>query len=94
MKDFLQALQEIPPAFGTDSFAFENKLLGGFYNYGPRFDKLYQRCQEFMADIRTSKKTQLLTMLLEGSQRSGKTALASKLALESKFPYVQMISPE
>lgn len=94
MQDFLQALQEIPPAFGTDNFALENKLLGGFYNYSKKFDALYQRCHEFMREIKSSKNTQLLTLLLDGSQRSGKTALASKLALESKFPYVQMISPE
>ena len=31
---------------------------------------------------------------MEGDQRSGKTALAAKLALESNFPYVKMISPE
>lgn len=37
---------------------------------------------------------QLLTILLEGEQRSGKTALAAQLALESDFPYVKMISPE
>jgi len=67
MQDFLQALQEIPPAFGTDSFALENRLLGGFYNYSKKFDQLYQRCQEFMKEIKNSKKTQLLTMLLDGS---------------------------
>ena len=35
-----------------------------------------------------------MTLLLEGDQRCGKTALAAKLALESDFPYVKMISPE
>lgn len=33
-------------------------------------------------------------MLLEGETGCGKTALAAKIALESKFPYVKMISPE
>lgn len=33
-------------------------------------------------------------MLLEGETGSGKTALAAKVALESKFPYVKMITPE
>ena len=33
-------------------------------------------------------------MLLEGKPRCGKTALAAKLALESEFPFVKMISPE
>ena len=33
-------------------------------------------------------------MLLEGENGSGKTAMAAKIALESGFPYVKMISPE
>lgn len=33
-------------------------------------------------------------MLFEGETRSGKTALAAKLALESKYPFVKIISPE
>lgn len=31
---------------------------------------------------------------MEGKQGSGKTALACKLALESDFPFVKLISPE
>lgn len=94
MDNFMTALAEIPPAFGTDNFALENKLLGGFYNYSKSFDGLHQRCMEFLKEIEHSEKTQLLTLLLDGPSRSGKTALASKLALESKFPFIQMISPE
>jgi vesicle-fusing ATPase len=33
-------------------------------------------------------------VLLEGENGSGKTAMAAKIALESGFPYVKMISPE
>lgn len=35
-----------------------------------------------------------MSILIDGSQRSGKTAIAAKLALESDFPFVKMISPE
>jgi len=35
-----------------------------------------------------------LTVLLEGVSGSGKTALAAKLAIESDFLFVKMISPE
>jgi hypothetical protein len=34
MADFNRALDEIKPAFGMDSSSLENKLVGGFYNYG------------------------------------------------------------
>ena len=33
-------------------------------------------------------------MLLEGENGSGKTALAAKIAIDSGFPFVKMISPE
>ena len=62
--------------------------------YGPTFENLYSRCTDFINEIRTSSSTQLLSILLEGKQRSGKTALAAKLAMESDFPFVKMISPE
>lgn len=42
----------------------------------------------------SQKSTSLLSILLEGKNGCGKTALAAKLALESQFPYVKMISPE
>jgi len=92
--DFMRALDEIKPAFGMDNDCLENKLVGGFFSYGPAFQHLYGKCTDFINEIRTSNSTQLLSILLEGKQRSGKTAIAAKLAIESDFPFVKMISPE
>lgn len=36
----------------------------------------------------------LLSLILEGENGSGKTALAAKIAIDSGFPFVKMISPE
>lgn len=44
--------------------------------------------------MKNSEKTTLLTVLLSGVNGSGKSALAAKLAIESNFLYVKMISPE
>jgi vesicle-fusing ATPase len=44
--------------------------------------------------VKNSEKTTLLTVLLSGVNGSGKSALAAKLAIESNFLYVKMISPE
>jgi len=55
---------------------------------------LYKTCQEFIKSVKNSQSTQLLTVLLEGVSGSGKTALAAKLAIESDFLFVKMISPE
>ena len=35
-----------------------------------------------------------MTLLLDGKQGCGKSAIAAKLALNSDFPFVKLISPE
>ncbi len=94
MEDFKLALNEIKPAFGVDDTSIANHIRGGFYQYGERFSDLYKNGTNFMNEIRNSKNTPLLSVLLEGKNGSGKTALAAKFALESGFPFVKMISPE
>jgi vesicle-fusing ATPase len=37
MRDFEKALEEIKPAFGMDNSGLENKLVGGFIDYGKNF---------------------------------------------------------
>jgi len=94
MKDFQAALLDIKPMFGVDSVGLEVHLRGGIINYGPRFTRLTNTCQTLINQVRNSSKTPLLSVLLEGPSGSGKTALAAKLALDSGFPYIKVISPE
>ena len=94
MADFERALSEIKPLFGMDNSGLENKIIGGFYTYGNRFENCISKCKDFVNEIRTSHSTQLLTVLLEGQQGSGKTAIAAKMALDSEFPFVKLITPE
>ena len=94
MEDFKRALIEIPPAFGMDSGSLDNRIRGGIYDYGPAFSDLFEKCKGFVNEVKHSNNTQLLSMLLEGERGTGKTALAAKLALESEFPFVKMITPE
>jgi vesicle-fusing ATPase len=44
--------------------------------------------------VRTSEKTPLMSVLLQGPVSSGKTAVAAKVAVESGFPFVRMISAD
>lgn len=44
--------------------------------------------------VRTSEKTPLMSVLLQGPESSGKTAVAAKIAAESSFPFVRMISAD
>lgn len=94
MEDFLLALEENKPAFGVDNENLQNCIRGGIVPYGDPFNELYSVGLNFVNELRNSRSTPLLSVLLEGRNGCGKTALAAKLALESKFPYVKMISPE
>ncbi len=44
--------------------------------------------------MRTSDRTPLLTVMLEGDAYTGKTALAAATAVESDFPFVRSISAD
>lgn len=46
------------------------------------------------SQVRTSSRTPLVTVLLEGPAGAGKTALAATLGIESHFPFVKVISPD
>ena len=52
--DFERALDEIKPAFGMDNSGLENKLVGGIYNFGPKFTDLYSKCTDFISEIKNS----------------------------------------
>ena len=47
-----------------------------------------------LLQVRSSEKTPMLSVLLEGPVGSGKTALGASAAIDSAFPFVKVISPE
>lgn len=44
MSDFMQALDEVKPAFGVDSKSLDNAVRGGLYLYGPQMHELFKQC--------------------------------------------------
>lgn len=94
MEDFENALLEIEPAFGMPKEHFERCLFGGFYIFSERVEHLVKAGNLFCEQVRTSERTTLFSVLIQGQPGTGKTALASKIAVESDFPFVRMISPE
>jgi vesicle-fusing ATPase len=92
--DFDRALDEVTPAFGVDEQEFENCIRNGIINYGPKVEKLLHSCSLYVQQVKNSNRTPLVSILLEGTVGSGKTALAAKIATESGYPYVKLISPE
>lgn len=93
--DFERALEETIPAFGNkDGEEIKSQFSNGLCDYGPAFQELWSSLQRLVNQTRTSSRTPLLSVLLEGAVSSGKTAIAAKLAAESDFPFVRMISPD
>jgi vesicle-fusing ATPase len=50
--------------------------------------------QLFIDQVKNSKRTPLVSVLLHGPVGSGKTALAATMAMSSEFPFIKLISPE
>ena len=93
--EFMQALTEIKPDFGVDDVALERQFLGGIYNYSDQFTNVYEHCEDLVHSMHnTTSANPLLSIILEGDSGSGKTALAAKIAVDSGFPFVKLISPE
>jgi len=94
MEDFKMSLEEIKPQFGVDQSGFDNRLSGGFIDYGAGFNTLHEDCKALVENLKNSETTSLLSVLLSGERGAGKTAFAAKIAMESGFPFVKMITPE
>jgi vesicle-fusing ATPase len=93
--DFQAALSESKPQFGNkDETNLKAYFANGVMSYGAIFDELWSSLNKFVKQVATSNRTPLLSVLLEGDVASGKTALAAKLATESNYPFIRMISPD
>jgi vesicle-fusing ATPase len=92
--DFDYALSDIKPAFGRKDDDFEGCLRHGIVPYSSEFDNVLRTCNGLIEQVKSSSNTPLLSILLEGSQGCGKTALAAHLAAQSGYPYVRRIAAE
>jgi vesicle-fusing ATPase len=96
--DFERALLESKPAFGNANMSNDKYLAplfsNGIVDYGDGYRDLKQRLDRMVKQVQTSTRTPLMSVLLEGAAGCGKSAIAAKLALDSQYPYVRMISPD
>ena len=91
--DFLRAVEEIIPGFGIDQVNFEVYIRNTLINYGQNYTNIMKMLNK-MTSITLNGSRQLTSILLYGSQGTGKTSIASHFAKDSKFTYVKIISPE
>ncbi|KAM5475692.1 transport between ER and Golgi ATPase protein [Microsporum audouinii] len=93
--DFHNALEEVKPAFGVSEEELETCLHGGIHHFSRAVHEILEEGKLFVKQVRDpDSTTSLFSVLLHGPPGSGKTALAAKIAIDSGFPFVKLISPE
>lgn len=92
--DFLNALQEVSPAFGINEEDLKIRVEGGIFYYSPKIDQILKHGLRYVRQVRESDRSRLVSLLIHGPAGSGKTALSAAIALKSSFPFIRMISPE
>ncbi|KAL3234930.1 Vesicular-fusion protein SEC18 [Nakaseomyces bracarensis] len=92
-EEFLNALEEVTPAFGVSEEDLKSCVEGGMINYSENIDSILKDGARYVRQVKMSDRSRLVSLLIHGLPGSGKTALAAAIALKSEFPFVRMISP-
>lgn len=90
--DFYHALDEVKPAFGVSEEELSSRIQYGIIHYSPIINEISREGELFVKQVEQS--TPLFSVLLHGPTASGKTALAARIAIDSGFPFIKLISPE
>ncbi|CAM1323267.1 NSF (predicted) [Pycnogonum litorale] len=95
MADFLHALEhDIKPAFGSSIEQVDSFLSQDIILWGSPVSFVLNEGELFVKQVNSPEMIGVVSVLLEGSPNSGKTALAAKIAKNSCFPFVKVCSPE
>lgn len=94
LKDLETALDDVDAKFGAKSQELKSLYRNGFVPYGENFDFLMNTLDRLVEQVRSSEKTPIMSVLLRGPTACGKTAIAAKVAVESGYPFVRMISAD
>jgi vesicle-fusing ATPase len=93
-EDFHHALEEVKPAFGVSEEELSACLHGGIIHFSEFINNILEEGKLFVDQVRKPESTPLFSVLLHGPPGSGKTALAAKIAMDSEYPFIKLISPE
>jgi vesicle-fusing ATPase len=91
-EDFEHGLDETKPLFGVAEEELEGCIDEGIIFYSETIKHILEAGREDVAAVRSG--SQLVSTILHGPPGSGKTALAARLALDSDFPFIKLISPK
>lgn len=92
--DFHQALGEVKPAFGVSEEELSSRIQYGVMHYSETINEILREGELFVKQVGQADSTPLFSVLLHGPTGSGKTALAARIAIDSGFPFIKLISPE
>ena len=92
--DFMNALDEVKSAFGVSEEELESAMRAGILHFSPHIDNILKDGSMFVDLVKSSPTEPLLSVLLHGPAGSGKSALAAKIAKDSEFPFIKLISAE
>lgn len=92
--DFQNALEEVKPAFGVSEEELERCIRGGIIHYSPFIGNILDEGRLIIQQVQDAGSTPLFSVILHGPPGSGKTALAAKIAADSGFPFIKLLSPE
>ncbi|KAJ6058607.1 uncharacterized protein N7446_008190 [Penicillium canescens] len=92
--DFLQSLDEVKPAFGVSEEELSSRIQYGIMHYSQTINEILREGELFVKQVGQAESTPLFSVLLHGPTSSGKTALAARIAINSGFPFIKLISPE
>ncbi|KAF2445715.1 AAA-domain-containing protein [Karstenula rhodostoma CBS 690.94] len=92
-EDFLHALEEVKPLFGAAEEELGQRVRGGIIHFSPFINDILEEARLFINQVRKGS-TPVLSVALHGPPGSGKTALAAKMAMDSEFPFIKLVSPE
>ncbi|CAO2654252.1 Nn.00g109850.m01.CDS01 [Neocucurbitaria sp. VM-36] len=93
-QDFLRALEEVKPLFGVAEEELGKRLLRGIIHFSPFIKDILEEGRLYINQVRKPDSTPILSVALHGPPGSGKTALAAKMAIDSGYPFIKLISPE
>jgi len=92
--DFQNALEEVKPAFGVSEEELERCIRGGIIHYSSFIGNILDEGRLIIQQVQDAGSTPLFSVILHGPPGSGKTALAAKMAADSGFPFIKLLSPE
>lgn len=91
-EDFFHALDEVKPLFGAAEEELEARVEGGIFHFSEYIESIMNSGRRYINQVKTSDKSPLVSVLFHGPAGTGKTALAAKLALDSGFPFIKLVS--